>query len=287
MTALLLSAPVLGLILLVIPTWGLLLLILIPCLLLFFFIWWYMLTISKKNEIELETHQNELRRQLTQNISHELKTPVSSILGYLESIRNNPQLDEDKKNFFLERTYNQAQRLSILLQDISTLNKLDDTHQLFQRVPVDISEIISEVNADIQLLLQKNKSTIAYTIPDKCSFLGNRNLLFGIFRNLIENAIMYAGEGRFIEVKLLKDTKESYEFCVQDNGKGVKEEHLERLFERFYRLDKGRSRMLGGTGLGLSIVKNAVLYHGGTIKVENRTEGGLKFTFTLQKNHLD
>ena len=150
MTALLLPAPTLGLFLIVIPPWGLLLFILIPCLLLFFLIWWYMLTISKRNEIQLETHQNELRRQLTQNISHELKTPVSSILGYLESIRNNPQLDEEKKNFFLERTYNQAQRLSILLQDISTLNKLDDTHKLFQRVPVDIAEVISEVNADIQ-----------------------------------------------------------------------------------------------------------------------------------------
>ena len=111
---------------------------------------------------------------------------------------------------------------------------------------------------------------------------GNRSLLYSIFRNLTDNALAYAGEGTTISLSA-NEQGNKWHFIFSDNGQGVPPEHLARLFERFYRVDKGRSRKMGGTGLGLAIVKNAVLLHGGTIRVSNLPEGGLKFEFTIKK----
>ena len=111
---------------------------------------------------------------------------------------------------------------------------------------------------------------------------GNRSLLYSVFRNLTDNAIAYAGDGTTITLEG-KEIGNKWHFVFRDNGQGVPQEHIARLFERFYRVDKGRSRKMGGTGLGLAIVKNAVLLHGGTIRVNNLPEGGLKFELTIKK----
>lgn len=111
---------------------------------------------------------------------------------------------------------------------------------------------------------------------------GNHTFISSIFRNLIDNAIAYSG-GDSIVIRLEGETDDKYTFSVTDNGNGIPTEHLERIFERFYRIDKGRSRLMGGTGLGLAIVRNAVQLHGGTIHATNLPEGGLRFTFTLSK----
>ena len=119
--------------------------------------------------------------------------------------------------------------------------------------------------------------------PPHVEIEGNPSLIGSIFRNLADNASAYSG-GSDIYIRLLDDTAEEYRISFADNGVGVGEEHLPHLFERFYRVDKGRSRKMGGTGLGLAIVKHAVLFHGGTISVHNRKEGGLEFIFTLKKH---
>ena len=129
---------------------------------------------------------------------------------------------------------------------------------------------------------QEHKMTFDNQLPERIVVKGNRSLLYSVFRNLTDNAIAYAGEGRTMTLEA-KEQGNKWHFIFRDNGQGVPPEHLARLFERFYRVDKGRSRKMGGTGLGLAIVKNAVLLHGGTIRVSNLPEGGLKFEFTIKK----
>ena len=227
--------------------------------------------------------QDILKRQLTQNIAHELKTPVASIQGYLETILDNPHINEEMKSQFLQRCYAQSERLTSLLRDISTLNRLDDGSDMIDFEAVDITQMVSEIARETALERESHKMTFENLLPDQHIIVkGNRSLLYSVFRNLTDNAIAYAGEGRKITLSA-KEQGNKWHFIFRDNGQGVPAEHLSRLFERFYRVDKGRSRKMGGTGLGLAIVKNAVLLHGGTIRVSNQLEGGLKFEFTLKK----
>ena len=227
--------------------------------------------------------QDILKRQLTQNIAHELKTPVASIQGYLETILDNPHISEEMKEQFLQRCYAQSERLTSLLRDISTLNRLDDGSDMIDFEAVDITQMVREIARETALERESHQMTFENLLPDQHIIVkGNRSLLYSVFRNLTDNAIAYAGEGRKITLSA-KEQGNKWHFIFSDNGQGVPAEHLSRLFERFYRVDKGRSRKMGGTGLGLAIVKNAVLLHGGTIRVSNQQEGGLKFEFTLKK----
>ena len=226
--------------------------------------------------------QDILKRQLTQNIAHELKTPVASIQGYLETILDNPHINEQTKEQFLQRCYAQSERLTSLLHDISTLNRLDDGSDMIDFEAVDITQLVADITKETALIRQERKMTFDNQLPERIVVKGNRSLLYSVFRNLTDNAIAYAGEGRTITLEA-KEQGNKWHFIFRDNGQGVPPEHLARLFERFYRVDKGRSRKMGGTGLGLAIVKNAVLLHGGTIRVSNLPEGGLKFEFTIKK----
>ena len=226
--------------------------------------------------------QDILKRQLTQNIAHELKTPVASIQGYLETILDNPHINEQTKEQFLQRCYAQSERLTSLLHDISTLNRLDDGSDMIDFEAVDITQMVNDITRETALVRQERKMAFDNQLPERIVVKGNRSLLYSVFRNLTDNAIAYAGEGRMITLEA-KEQGNKWHFIFRDNGQGVPPEHLARLFERFYRVDKGRSRKMGGTGLGLAIVKNAVLLHGGTIRVSNLPEGGLKFEFTIKK----
>lgn len=226
--------------------------------------------------------QDILKRQLTQNIAHELKTPVASIQGYLETILDNPHINEQTKEQFLQRCYAQSERLTSLLHDISTLNRLDDGSDMIDFEAVDITQLVADITKETALVRQERKMTFDNQLPERIVVKGNRSLLYSVFRNLTDNAIAYAGEGRTITLEA-KEQGNKWHFIFRDNGQGVPPEHLARLFERFYRVDKGRIRKMGGTGLGLAIVKNAVLLHGGTIRVSNLPEGGLKFEFTIKK----
>lgn len=226
--------------------------------------------------------QDVLKRQLTQNIAHELKTPVASIQGYLETILNNPGINEDMRLQFMQRCYAQSQRLTALLQDISTLNRMDDAPDMIDFTRVNISQTVKDIIKETSLQLSQKQMTFNDMLPDDIVIKGNQSLIYSIFRNLTDNAIAYAGVGTEITLSAVDNGKE-WKFVFKDNGVGVPYKHLARLFERFYLVDKGRSRKMGGTGLGLAIVKNAVLLHKGMIKVENRKEGGLMFTFFLLK----
>lgn len=235
------------------------------------------------NDITSEEQKNELKRQITQNISHELKTPVSSIMGYMESILQNPDIDPERQRFFIERSFIQAQRLSGLLQDISILNKIDESKQLFEREECDVAQTIDDVINDVQLQIEERNCTVIKNFKKPLLLNGNRSLLYSIFRNLIDNALSYAGENLVLDINCYREDDYFYYFSFSDNGIGIPQEHLTKIFERFYRIDKGRSRKLGGTGLGLSIVKNAVVFHKGNITAKNIPTGGLSFIFSLRK----
>lgn len=226
--------------------------------------------------------QDLLKRQLTQNIAHELKTPVASIQGYLETIMENPHIDSATKDQFLSRCYAQSERLTALLRDISTLNRLDDASDMQRQSfdNVNISELVQNIQKETALQLKEHHMTVHNQLPGELIVKGNSSLLYSVFRNLTDNAIAYAGDGTEITISA-RGHEDYWTFNFSDNGVGVPEEHLPRLFERFYRVDKGRSRKLGGTGLGLAIVKNAILLHRGTIRVKNNPTGGLCFTFTI------
>ncbi len=230
-----------------------------------------------------EQDKTRLKRQLTQNVAHELKTPVSSIQGYLETLVSDPDLDPQTRQAFLDRCYTQSQRLSALVSDISTLNKLDDAPQSYDTEPVNISALLQTVSKDTAMQLSEHKMNFLPLVAPDVTVQGNQSLVYSIFRNLTDNSIAYAGDGSTITVQVTDETPNRYEFLFADNGVGVAPEHLPHLFERFYRVDKGRSRKLGGTGLGLAIVKNAVLLHKGTISVRIGKTGGLEFLFTLPK----
>lgn len=224
--------------------------------------------------------QDTLKRQLTQNVAHELKTPVASIQGYLETILSNPDMDRETKMQFLSRCYAQSERLTSLLRDISTLNRMDDAPQMKDFERVDIARLVDDIGQELALQIKQKNMTWVDLLPPSLIVDGNKGLLYSVFRNLMDNALAYAGDGVTMTLKAEREGSQ-WHFSFMDNGVGVPHEHLGRLFERFYRVDKGRSRKMGGTGLGLAIVKNAVKLHGGTIKASNNPMGGLRLDFTL------
>ena len=235
------------------------------------------------NDVTLEEEQIQLKRQLTQNIAHELKTPVSSIQGYLETIVSNDNIPREKINVFLERCYAQSNRLSRLLRDISVLTRMDEAANMIDMEKVDISVLVNNIVNEVSLELDEKQVTVVNSLKKEIQIRGNYSLLYSIFRNLMDNAIAYAGNNFQININCFREDESFYYFSFADTGVGVSPEHLNRLFERFYRVDKGRSRKLGGTGLGLAIVKNAVIIHGGNISAKNNQGGGLEFVFTLAK----
>ena len=239
-------------------------------------------TIEKMNKIRQEQEKNKLKRQLTNNINHELKTPVASIQICLETLLSGVELSDEKRVELIERCYVNNARLSNLLNDVSLITRMEDGSQLISKEPVVLNDIIGEIHKELDVVSEGEKMTLHTDFKDIITVCGNLSLIGSIFRNLTENAIAYSG-GKNIYITLLANDADSCTISFEDDGRGVDPQKLHRLFERFYRIDKGRSRQIGGTGLGLSIVKHAVQFHGGNITVSNRPGGGLKFVFTLSK----
>lgn len=234
-----------------------------------------------------QREKERIKKQLTNNINHELKTPVASIQLCVETLLAHNNLSEEKRDDFLRRCLADTGRLRSLLNDVSLITRMDDAPSSVMREPIDLAAIIAEVVDDCGPVAAGKGMEIVNGVTGPLLITGNASLLASVFRNLIDNAIAYSGGDRISIMPLLSgccfDGDDKIVLSVSDNGCGVPQEHLPRLFERFYRIDKGRSRTAGGTGLGLSIVKNAVLLHGGSISVENRPGGGLFFTIVLSR----
>ena len=230
-----------------------------------------------------EQEKIRIKRQLTNNINHELKTPVASIQVCLETLLSGINLSEEKRQGLIERCYANNERLRRLLSDVSLITRMEDGSQLIGKETVVINNIIEEISDELEIMPEEERFTLHTNFPVQVVVEGNISLIGSIFRNLTENAIAYSG-GHNIYISLIENNEKMCRIRFEDDGNGVDEKQLPRLFERFYRVDKGRTRRMGGTGLGLAIVKHAVQFHGGTITVTNRPQGGLCFEFFLMKH---
>ena len=237
---------------------------------------------EEENALREEQEKSRLKRQLTNNINHELKTPVASIQVCLETLLSGITLSEDKKQELIERCYMHNERLRNLLRDVSLITRIEDGTSTIEKEEVVINDLLDEIAYELSVIPEEERMSLKIDFRERVVVNGNQSLIGSIFRNLTENAISYS-EGKTISITLAENTSDLCRIIFEDDGQGVDESKLSRLFERFYRVDKGRSRSKGGTGLGLAIVKHAVLFHGGTISVTNRPQGGLRFDFTLKK----
>lgn len=226
--------------------------------------------------------KSRIKRELTSNINHELKTPVGIIKGYIDSIADDPEMPADTREHFIKKTQTQITRLCNMLNDISTITRLSEASTEINKQELNFFNLINTIANDIKESGVINEMTFSFGIPHNCTIIGNPSILNSTITNLIKNSAAYS-RGTKMRLELCDEDDTFYTFVFYDNGTGVGEEHLPNLFDRFYRIDTGRSRRAGGTGLGLAIVQSAIKNHGGDITVTNRHEGGLQFQFTLPK----
>ena len=219
-----------------------------------------------------------MRSDFVSNVTHELKTPLTSIRGFIETLKNGAIKNEALALRFLDIIDIEAERLFELIKDILILSEIESKVQK-EVIPCNINDVIAQT---IDLLSGKISPSVTIIFnkkPLENEFYCNPDRMKQLFINLLDNAIMYTEKGT-IEVSVIEYSTE-LEIHIRDTGIGMEEEHLERIFERFYRVDRGRSRKVGGTGLGLSIVKHIVELYNGRIKVRSKTLEGTEFIINL------
>ncbi|MEG1999968.1 MAG: ATP-binding protein [Evtepia sp.] len=225
--------------------------------------------------------QDRMRRDFTANVSHELKTPLTSISGYAEIIREGLVKTEDISRF-AGRIYEEAQRLINLVGDILKLSQLEDGHQVqMERVPIDLYATCERIKLQLQASAEQHKVEVSLS-GEHGEILGAEKVIDEIVYNLCDNAIKYNEEGGRVEICVREREKEVV-LCVKDSGIGISDGELSRVFERFYRVDKSHSKEIGGTGLGLSIVKHGAAYHDAKIELESKLEEGTEIRIRFQK----
>lgn len=238
-----------------------------------------------------ENEKQRIKRQLTENAAHELKTPAATIHGYLETLVDNLSMPEDKRNEFIRRCYTQSQRMSRLLSDMSMLSQLDASTSVLSSTGlgpayecghVDVTTVLRQIADDTKLQFENKNIELILDIPDSIPMKADESMIYSMLQNIFSNTLAYATGATYFRITakevtspLQKVRGREWVLHFVDNGAGVPEEHLPHLFERFYRTDKGRSRRLGGTGLGLAIVKNIAVRYGGYATASNTVGGGL------------
>lgn len=220
-----------------------------------------------------------IRKEFAANVSHELKTPLQAISGYAELLRNNLVKEENQQECF-EKIYNESQRMNGLIGDIIKLSHLDEEEKVLNKESIDLNEVMKDL---IDTIDNENTQNIdIHYNGTKSMIYGNRELIETIGFNLIENAIKYNKENGEVFVEVKNDDDNVY-LIVKDTGIGIAKEDYDRIFERFYRVNKARSKEVGGTGLGLSIVKHACILNDATVKVDSELSKGSTFTVTFKK----
>ena len=233
-------------------------------------------SIDRQNKEKAAIEQ--MRREFSANVSHELKTPLTSISGYAEIMMNGLVKSEDMQGFS-ERIYKEASRMITLVGDIIKLSKLDEGSVELEKENVDLYQMTREIVSRLALQAEKHRIQVE-VVGEHVECFGIRQILDEMIYNICENAIKYNKENGKVNI-WVGNTLNGKKVIVQDTGIGIPKEHQDRIFERFYRVDKGRSRKQGGTGLGLSIVKHIVNFYHGSIHVASQLEKGTEFTVTI------
>jgi len=228
----------------------------------------------------------QIKADLVANVSHELRTPLTAIKGYIETLENE-NTSREERNHFLSIVKRNTERLINIVSDLLVLSEIENRNSLFRDDPrqdfedIDVGEIVfSSLEAVKNNALDKKLNTVLDIEESLPPLKGNRFLLEQMIINLMDNAVKYTPEGGTIGIRCFKSNSELV-LEVFDTGIGIPKEHIPRIFERFYRVDKTRSRKLGGTGLGLSIVKHIVILHGGKIEVQSEEGKGSRFIVTI------
>ena len=253
---------------------------------------WVSLSLSKrfgrdvsdlnKKMAQEQVKYRQMKQQMTNNIAHELRTPVSSIRGYLETLSNCPDLDPDRRRSFIDRAYAQSIRLSDLIRDIALLSMIEDAPEQLHTERINVRAVFGNVLEEYASLISARGDVVENMLPDDLAVDGNQALIYAIFRNLVENSLKYAGDNVTLHIECSSLKGKNVRFLYYDTGVGVGQDHLKRIFERFYRVSEGRTRDAGGSGLGLSIVRNAVAFHGGEITAHRHNGGGLEYRFSFK-----
>lgn len=228
----------------------------------------------------------QFKQEVTHNIAHELKTPLTGIRAYLETIISDDTMPPELMRKFADRAYRQTLRLSSLVNDVSVLNKLDEQSEYYKIEDVNISACLREIEEELSYKLKENNTVFKPLISSELSIKSSHDIIYSLFKNLMDNTLEHAGPDTTITImagitQRSGDPNYRINFTYKDNGKGIPPDAIEKLFDRFYRIEQGRTRTSGGSGLGLAIVKNSVLFHKGEITVDNDPDGGIIFKFDL------
>ena len=223
---------------------------------------------------------DQSRNQFVSNASHELKTPLATMKIMIESLIYQPDMDKDLRTEFLTDIDNEIDRLSAIVSDLLTLVKMDSKDIKLQRENLSIAQLCRETEHRLKPIAEKKGQKIVLSLSDPGDMYADRGKLTQVIYNLVENAVKYTPSGGTIRIQLSRSGHDAH-LVIQDNGPGISKENLPHIFDRFYRVDKARSRETGGTGLGLSIVRQLVLLHGGTIRCESEEGKGSSFIVDL------
>jgi two-component system, OmpR family, phosphate regulon sensor histidine kinase PhoR len=237
------------------------------------------------HDVTERVRMEKTRRDFIANVSHELRTPLTSVQGYAESLLDSVPKDVQNASTreFLEVILKNASRMSRLTQDLLALARVESGEQRFAFEPVGACDLVREAAETFRAMVRERQIALDTECSLEQQVLADRDAIHQVFSNLIDNAIKYGEEHIIVGAR---DREQAVEFYVRDFGQGIPSEHLPRLFERFYRVDKARSRESGGTGLGLAIVKHIVLQHGGQVRAESELGHGATFCFTLPKAYV-
>lgn len=234
-------------------------------------------------DVSQMVEERKLKREMSSNIAHELRTPVASVQGYIETLLRKPELDDEKAAHFLEKAHQQVLRLNELITDVTEITLSEEAPGRQSFTEFDIRSLFDNIVAEFQPRLQDLNVEVKNELSNPLMVSGNSLLISSVLRNLIANSIRYAGEDFEIVFRQLSEDRQSLFFSYYDTGRGVPSEALPRIFERFYRVDDGRARENGGSGLGLAIVKNALAAHGSQVYARIPQGGGLEILFSLSK----
>lgn len=243
------------------------------------------ITDVKTKEIDLLTERENYRREFLGNVSHELKTPLFSIQGYVLTLIEGGVEDENIRDKYLNRINKSVERLTYIVKDLDMITELESGNQKINIKSFNILALTREVFDLLEIKAQKNNVTLTIENPLDIPIrvMGDIERIEQVLTNLIVNAINHSAKESAEVVVSFKTVGDKIKTTVKDNGIGIKKDHLDRIFERFYRIDKSRSRNSGGSGLGLSIVKHILEAHGEKIKVKSQYKVGTQFSFTLTK----